>query len=78
MFFVSSLVLRHRSTPAARMLPLPCQFWTTNMPTTVGIFRVTRVIVDQGTTFLCLTAERVYAFAFWILFSDIHHVLLWF
>ena len=61
------IVLHHRSTPAARMLPLPCQFWTTNMPTTVGIFRATRVIVDQGVTFLCLTAGRVYVSAFWSL-----------
>jgi len=53
-------VLRHRTTPAARMLPLPSAFSTTNIPTTVGIFRATRVIVGQGATFRSLTAERVY------------------
>ena len=74
-FFVSSVVLRHRTTPAARMLPLPSAFSTTNIPTTVGIFRATRVIVGQGTTFLSLTGQRGYVSTFWYLFDDFHHVL---
>ena len=72
---MSLVVLRHRATPAARMLPLPSAFSTTNIPTTVGIFRATRVIVGQGATFRSLTAERVYVSAFWCIFCDFHHVL---